>query len=35
MVYYPAIIGWTLLGIWIASLQVRLTKIKDKTLLHA
>jgi len=35
MVYYPAIIGWTLLGVWITTLQVRLKKIQDKTLLHA
>lgn len=34
MVFYPAIIGWTLLGVWIASLKIRLDLIKDKALLH-
>ena len=28
MVFYPAIIGWTLLGLWIASLRIRLRKIE-------
>jgi len=31
-VFYPAIIGWTLLGVWIASLKVRLKFLKEKTL---
>lgn len=30
MVFYPAIIGFTLLGFWIASLRIRLEKIKLK-----
>ena len=34
MVFYPAIIGWTLLGVWITTLKIRLQLIKDKTLLH-
>jgi len=29
-VFYPAIIGWTLMGIWLASLRIRLKKIKNK-----
>lgn len=33
MVFYPAVIGWTLLGAWIATLNIRLQLIKDKTLL--
>lgn len=33
-IFYPAIIGWTLLGVWIATLRVRLTFIKEKNLLH-
>ncbi len=33
-VFYPAIIGWTLLGLWIATLKIRLQLIKDKTLLN-
>jgi heme exporter protein C len=34
VVFYPAIIGWSLLGVWIATLKVRLTLIKEKNLLH-
>ena len=33
-IFYPAIIGWTLLGVWIATLKVRLNFIKEKTLLN-
>jgi len=29
MVFYPAIIGWTLLGVWIMNLRVRLSKIEE------
>lgn len=32
LVFYPAVIGWTLLGVWIVSLKVRLKKIKESTL---
>ena len=28
MVFYPAIVGWTLLGVWMMTLFVRLKKIK-------
>ena len=28
IVFYPAIIGWTLLGVWLVSLRVRMRKIK-------
>lgn len=35
VVFYPAIIGWTLLGVWITSLKIRLQLLKDKKLLHA
>ena len=28
MVFYPAIIGWTLLGVWIAGLRIRLRIIE-------
>ncbi len=35
MVFYPAIIGWTLLGVWITSLKIRLDLIKEKSLLNA
>jgi heme exporter protein C len=34
MVFYPAVIGWTLLGVWIATLRIRLQLLKDKSLLH-
>lgn len=34
MVFYPAVIGWTLLGVWIATLKIRLQLLKDKALLH-
>ncbi|MBX2934929.1 MAG: ABC transporter permease [Ferruginibacter sp.] len=34
LVFYPAIIGWALLGVWITTLKIRLQLIKDKTLLH-
>lgn len=30
MVFYPAVIGWTLLGVWLAELRIRLTFIKSK-----
>jgi heme exporter protein C len=34
MVFYPAIIGWTLLGVWITSLKIRIDLIKEKSLLN-
>jgi len=30
MVFYPAVIGWTLLGVWIATLRIRLRRISHK-----
>jgi heme exporter protein C len=33
MVFYPAIIGWTLLGVWITSFKIRLDLLKEKTIL--
>jgi heme exporter protein C len=35
MVFYPAIIGWTLLGVWITTIKIRMELIKDKSLLNA
>ncbi len=35
MVFYPAVIGWTLLGVWIVSLKVRMNLFKEKKLLHS
>jgi heme exporter protein C len=32
MVFYPAIIGWALLGFWIANLRIRLKKISQLTI---
>lgn len=34
MVFYPAIIGWTLLGVWITTLKIRLELLRDKTIIH-
>ncbi|MBU3714361.1 MAG: ABC transporter permease [Ferruginibacter sp.] len=34
MVFYPAVIGWTLLGVWIATLKIRLQILKDKKILN-
>jgi len=34
LVFYPAIIGWTLLGVWITTLKIRLQLLKDKSLFH-
>ncbi|PCJ65665.1 MAG: ABC transporter permease [Bacteroidetes bacterium] len=30
MVFYPAVVGWILLGVWIATLKYRITEIKRK-----
>jgi heme exporter protein C len=35
IVFYPAVIGWTLLGVWIATLKIRLQLLKDKTIVNA
>ncbi len=34
VVFYPAVIGWILLGVWILSLQIRFEKIKRKIYLR-
>ncbi|MBP9099079.1 MAG: ABC transporter permease [Ferruginibacter sp.] len=34
MVFYPAIIGWTLLGVWIATLKIRLELLRDKSMIN-
>lgn len=31
MVFYPAVIGWTLLGVWMMTLRIRIQKIKLQT----
>jgi heme exporter protein C len=33
MVFYPAVIGWTLLGVWISTLKIRISLWKEKKLL--
>lgn len=33
IVFYPAVIGWTLLGVWITTLKIRLTLMKEKSML--
>ncbi len=34
MVFYPAIIGWTLLGVWITTLKIRIELLRDKSMVH-
>ncbi|WP_091545516.1 cytochrome c biogenesis protein CcsA [Thermoflexibacter ruber] len=29
LVFYPAVVGWTLLGVWITTLRVRLRKVEE------
>jgi heme exporter protein C len=33
LVFYPAVIGWTLLGVWITTLKIRLSLLKEKRML--
>ncbi len=33
-VFYPAIIGWTIIGMWLASLRIRLRKIREEIIHH-
>ena len=32
MVFYPAILGWTLIGVWIATLKIRLKLVHEQKL---
>lgn len=34
MVFYPAILGWTLLGVWITTLKIRMNLLKEKILIN-
>lgn len=34
LVFYPAVLGWTLLAVWITSLKVRMTLLHEKKLMH-
>lgn len=29
-VFYPAVLGWTLLGVWVASLRIRVRRLEQK-----
>ena len=33
IVFYPAVIGWTLLAVWITTLKIRTRLLADKSLL--
>ena len=35
LVFWPAVLGWTLLGTWISTLNIRLYLIRDKNLINA
>ena len=35
MVFWPAVLGWTLLGVWISNLRIRIDLLNDKNLIHA
>jgi heme exporter protein C len=34
VVFWPAVTGWTLLGVWISTLYIRLQKLADKNILN-
>jgi len=34
LVFYPAVIGWTLLGVWVATLKIRMQLLIDKDILQ-
>ena len=33
IVFYPAVIGWTLLGVWITTLRIRLRRVSQKIMM--
>jgi heme exporter protein C len=35
LVFYPGVIGWTLLGVWIVTIRVRIALLKEKILLKS
>jgi len=35
MVFWPAVLGWTLLSVWITTLKIRLALVKEKYLANA
>lgn len=34
MIFYPAVVGWTLVGVWMMSLNVRIQKLKRKIIFN-
>lgn len=34
IVFWPAVLGWTMLGVWITTLHIRLQKLADKNILN-
>jgi len=34
MVFYPAVAGWILLGVWLMTIKIRIEKLKRKTLIN-
>jgi heme exporter protein C len=34
LVFYPAVLGWTLLGVWIATLRIRIGMLEEKKWNH-
>jgi heme exporter protein C len=34
LVFYPAVIGWTLLAVWITTLKIRLSLLKEKKMIQ-
>ncbi len=35
MIFWPAVLGWTLLGIWITTLKIRFSVLREKQLANA
>ncbi len=35
MVFWPAVLGWTLLGVWMTTLLIRVSKLKEKNWINA
>ncbi|MEQ1797905.1 MAG: cytochrome c biogenesis protein CcsA [Lacibacter sp.] len=35
LVFWPGVIGWTLLGVWMTTLLIRFYKLKEKKWIHA
>lgn len=33
VVFYPAVLGWTLLGVWIATIKIRIALLREKKML--